>query len=239
MTNQTDAPAAGPADGRPRRVIVLGGRGDIGSAIAGLFSDRGDDVVATGRADLDLGNPASIDSFFARQTPEFDVVVHSAGLNNPKLFADLSAEEIEQSVQVNLMGFLRVLKHLERHLRARGGRVLVISSLYGFLARRGRLPYAVAKHALMGAVKTLAIEWASDGVMINALSPGFVLTKMTTKNNSPEAIAKLVAGIPIGRLGTPREIAEVSHFLCSNANTYLTGQDVVVDGGFSIGGFQG
>jgi 3-oxoacyl-[acyl-carrier protein] reductase len=221
-----------------RRVLVLGGRGDIGSAIAKVFSERGDDVVATGRTELDLSRPETIDSFFARTPPQFDVLIHSAGLNIPKLFASLTTAEIEQSLNVNLHGFLHVLKHIEPHLRERGGYVLVISSLYGFLARRGRLPYVISKHALVGAVKTLAIELAPHRVLVNALSPGFILTKMTTTNNPPHIIARFEAGIPLGRLGSPREIAEVSYFLCSRANTYLTGQDIVVDGGFSIGGFQ-
>jgi 3-oxoacyl-[acyl-carrier protein] reductase len=222
----------------PRRILVLGGRGDIGSAIAQAFAERGDDVVATGRAELELSRPDSINSFFSRSEPRFDVVVHSAGLNNPKPFTSLTAEEIELSLQVNLHGFLRVLKHADPHLRQHGGHILVISSLYGFLARRGRLPYVVSKHALMGAVKTLAIELAPHRILVNALSPGFVMTKMTTKNNSPETIARLQSGIPVGRLATPREIAEIGYFLCSRGNTYITGQDIVVDGGYSIGGFQ-
>lgn len=221
-----------------RRILVLGGRGDIGSAIARVFTERGDKVVTTGRAELELSQPDSIDAFFSTTKPEFHVVIHSAGLNNPKLFADLTAGEIEQSLQVNLLGFLRVLKHLDPYLRKQGGHILVISSLYGFFARRGRLPYVISKHALIGTVKTLAIELAPDRVLVNALSPGYIQTKMTAKNNSPATIARFEAGIPIGRLGAPREIAEVSYFLCSRANTYLTGQDIVVDGGFSIGGFQ-
>jgi len=97
----------------------------------------------------------------------------------------------------------------------------------------------MSKHALQGAVKTLAIEWAPLGVLVNAISPGYISTKMTYKNNSAETIARFIAGIPLGRLGTPEDIAEVASFLCSSNNRYLTGQDLVVDGGFSIGGFQG
>jgi len=116
--------------------------------------------------------------------------------------------------------------------------VLVISSLYGFLARSGRLPYVISKHGLNGAVKTLAIELAPYGVLVNSLSPGYIGTKMTYQNNSEETIAKLVLGIPLGRLGSAEDIAEVAEFLCSKKNKYINGQDIVVDGGFSIGGFQ-
>lgn len=224
---------------RPRKVLILGGRGDIGSATTQLFRSRGDDVTPTGRADLDLADPGGIDRYFASKPADFDVLVHSAGLNNPKVFAELSTAEIAESLQVNVQGFLKVLKHLEPHLRTHGGRVLVISSIYGFLSRRGRLPYSISKHGLIGAVKTLAIELGPHGVLVNALSPGFIMTKLTTKNNSPEMIDKIRGWIPLGRLGTPEEIAEVAWFLCSRANTYINGADIVADGGFSVGGFQG
>lgn len=224
---------------KSRKVLILGGRGDIGTAMAETFRQRGDRVVATGRAEMDLSNPAAIDAFFSANAADFDVVVHSAGLNNPKVFAELSSEEIAQSLQVNVQGFLRVLKYIEPRLRAHGGRVLVISSIYGFLSRRGRLPYSISKHGLIGAVKTLAIELGPHGVLVNALSPGFIMTKLTTKNNNPEMIEKIRGWIPVGRLGTPQEIAELAWFLCSPANTYINGADIVADGGFSVGGFQG
>lgn len=226
-------------DSTSRKVLILGGRGDIGTAMAAAFRQRGDRVVATGRAEMDLANPAAIDAFFGSNAADFDVVVHSAGLNNPKVFAELSSQEIAQSLQVNVQGFLQVLKYIEPHLRAHGGRVLVISSIYGFLSRRGRLPYSISKHGLIGAVKTLAIELGPHGVLVNALSPGFIMTKLTTKNNNPEMIEKIRGWIPVGRLGTPQEIAEAAWFLCSPANTYINGADIVADGGFSIGGFQG
>ena len=222
------------------RTLVLGGKGDIGRAISVRLEAEGNEVLAVGRADFDLGNVGEIDAFFKKNGNGFDILVHSSGINHPKLFNDLTDSEIRESLDVNLHGFLMVARACLPHWRERGfGRVLVISSLYGFLARRGRLPYVMAKHALVGAVKTLAIELAPYGVLVNALSPGYIGTKMTYKNNSSETIAKFVSGIPLGRLGEPEDIAEVAAFLCSSKNRYLTGQDLVVDGGFSVGGFQG
>jgi 3-oxoacyl-[acyl-carrier protein] reductase len=223
------------------RALILGGRGDIGAAIASRLATDGLEVTAVGRHDFDLADNGSIDRFFSeREQGGYEVLVHSAGLNSPKLFEDLSESEIRLSLEANLHGFLHVTRKCLPVWKRRGfGRVLVISSLYGFLARRGRLPYVVSKHALNGAVKTLAIELASSGVLVNALSPGYIKTKMTSQNNSPETIAKFEAGIPVGRLGDPEDIAEVAAFLCSPTNRYLTGQDIVVDGGFSVGGFHG
>jgi 3-oxoacyl-[acyl-carrier protein] reductase len=100
------------------------------------------------------------------------------------------------------------------------------------------LPYVLSKHALNGAVKTLAIELGPSGVLVNSVSPGYIATPLTYRNNSKQDLEKLVAGIPLGRLGEPHEIAKVVEFLCSDLNTYINGQDLVVDGGFSVGGFQ-
>lgn len=230
---------AGATAGAPRRALVLGGRGDIGSAIALRLQQDGLDVTAVGSRDFDMGDPARIDAWFAEHGAAFDVLVHSGGLNVPKPFEQLTDDDIGRAMDVNLHGFLRVARHCLPHWKAHGGgHVLVISSLYGIFGRRGRLPYVMSKHALNGAVKTLAIEWAEYGVLVNALSPGYIGTKMTYKNNPQATIDRFTAGIPLRRLGTPEDIGEVAGFLCSPNNRYLTGQDIVVDGGFSVGGFQ-
>lgn len=217
----------------------MGGKGDIGCAITKKLSSIGVDTADVGRADFDLANPNQIATYFKKNGSQFDILIHSGGLNNPKNFEELTDAEIRESLNSNVLGFLDVVRELTPHWKHEGfGRVLVISSLYGFLGRKGRLPYVISKHALNGAVKTLAIELASHGVLVNALSPGYIATKLTYKNNSTETIERLVSGIPVGRMGTPEDIAEVASFLCSPANQYINGQDLVVDGGYSIGGFQ-
>ena len=113
----------------------------------------------------------------------------------------------------------------------------MISSLYGTTSRVERLPYTLSKHALNGIVKNLAIELSENGVLVNSISPGYINTKMTYINNTKEQINKLERLIPLKRLGKPDEIAELAFFLCSPKNTYINGQDIVVDGGFSVGGF--
>jgi 3-oxoacyl-[acyl-carrier protein] reductase len=217
-------------------VLLLGSHGDIGTAIGARFAAAGHPVTALGRADLDLGQPATIDAWFARNKIAHGVLVHSAGLNVPKRFAELTQEEIEQSFEVNVNGFLRALRHALPGLIAARGRIVVISSLYGFLARAARLPYVMSKHALIGIVKTLALELGPDGVLVNAVSPGYVDTRMTRKNNDAATIAKLVSHIPLGHMARAEDIAEAAYFLGSGANRYITGHDLVVDGGFSVDG---
>lgn len=221
-----------------RRILVLGGTGDIGSAIASQFSN--DTVVAVGSKDVDLANKESVEEFVRLQSQPFDTIIHCAGFNLPGKFEYTSISDIEQSVQANLLGFLPIVKNNIHHWRQTGtGRLVIISSLYGFFARDGRLPYVMSKHGLIGLVKTLAIELGPYGTRVNAVSPGYINTKMTSKNNTEETIAKLVSGIPAGRMGTPEEVAKAVKFLASEDNTYINGQDLIVDGGYSAGGFQG
>jgi 3-oxoacyl-[acyl-carrier protein] reductase len=220
-------------------VIVLGARGDIGAAIVEQFRREGHPVTAVGRQEFDLQRPDEIDDYFSKQRLGWRILVHCAGLNRPKRFDETSVQEIEDSLQANLIGFLRVLKHVSATLTdGQGGRVVMLSSIYGSLGRAGRLPYVMSKHALIGAARTLAIEYGASNVMVNTLSPGYVDTKLTRQNNDAATIERFRSGIPVRRLAAPEDIAEVCSFLCSTRNSYLTGQDIVVDGGFTCGGFQ-
>jgi NAD(P)-dependent dehydrogenase (short-subunit alcohol dehydrogenase family) len=221
------------------RALILGGTGAIGGAIARRFFEVGYSVTCVGRSDFDLGNSDQIDAFFNRMHENFDILVHSSAYNFPSPFESLKAEEIQRSIQTNLLGFLHVVRRCIPYWKlVKRGRIVVVSSLYGFLGRRARLPYVCSKHALNGAVKTLAIELGGSGVLVNSVSPGYFSTSLTQKNNTQAEIEKLVLGIPLGRLGEPEEIARAVEFLCSDANTYINGHDLVVDGGFSVGGFQ-
>lgn len=220
-------------------VLVLGGHGDIGAAIAERFRQAGSEVVAVGRSDFDLTDSSSIEAWFDRPRAPIGVLIHSAGLNHPKRFMDLSDSEIAECFSANVEGFLRVVRRVMPELVISKGRIVVLSSIFGFLSRIGRLPYAMSKHALVGVVKTLALECAADGVLVNAVSPGYIDTRLTRANNDAVTIDRLEAAIPLGRMGLPDEIAELVYFLGSEANRYISGQDVVIDGGFSVDGGRG
>jgi 3-oxoacyl-[acyl-carrier protein] reductase len=223
----------------PPAVLVLGGRGDIGSAITNRFVRAGHHVLPVGRADFDLTQPESIDIWFDRPHSPIGVLIHSAGLNHPKRFAELTDAEIRECFAANVEGFLQVTRRAIPELVALQGRIVVLSSIFGFLSRIGRLPYAMSKHALVGVVKTLALELAEEGVLVNAVSPGYIDTSLTRANNDDATIARLTSSVPLRRLGAPEDVAEVVYFLGSPHNRYVTGQDVVVDGGFSIDGGRG
>jgi 3-oxoacyl-[acyl-carrier protein] reductase len=224
---------------QPWPVLVVGAHGDIGAAIAERFAAAGHLVTKTGRTDFDLRQPSEIDGFFRANSVDCRILVYCAAVNLPRPFDDSLVEDIEDTFKPNLFGLLRVLKHVSPTLAdGHGGRIVGVSSIYGFLARRGRLPYVMAKHAMVGAMKTLAIEYGPRNVLSNALSPGYVNTRLTSQNNDEATIEKFRAGIPLGRLANVEDIAEVAYFLSSPQNRYINGQDIVVDGGFTCGGFQ-
>jgi len=221
-----------------KTVLVLGGGGDIGKAVCARLKAEGYAVDAPSSAVLDLADTRSIEAFFARQSRLYWGVVHSAGYNRPKPYRQITAEDIGRTLAVNALGFFEVLKHVLPRMGRSGGSIVAVSSLYGTFARPGRLPYVMSKHALNGLVKTLALELGPEGITVNAVSPGFVDTKMTRRNNNAAALKSFREKIPLGRLALPSDIANAVSFLLDPRARYITGQDIVVDGGYSAGGFQ-
>ncbi len=219
------------------KVFLTGGTGDIGSAIKECFKKNGYDVIAPSRAELNLEESDSIERYFQNNSNEFNIFVHCAGYNNPMLIKDMEFSNIEKTAKINYLSFIQIMKYiLPDMVKNKYGKVLAISSLYGSFARQGRLAYVTSKHALQGAVKTYACEYGKDNILFNSLSPGFVMTKMTRKNNSDEVIKKLTATIPLERMAETAEIAETVLYLCSDKNSYITGQNIIIDGGCTAEG---
>lgn len=219
-----------------RTVFVTGGARGIGAAIVRRFEAAGHRVLAPTRAELDLADLDALEAALPEHPGrDADVLVHCAAINPVAPLAELSLADWRRTQDVNLGSAFLLVRALGPRMAARGwGRIVLVSSAYSFLARPGRAAYAASKGGLNALARTAALEFAEAGVLVNAVCPGFVDTDMTRRNNPPEAIARLEASIPLGRLATPEAIADMVHHLGSDANTYVTGQAVVVDGGFSI-----
>lgn len=188
---------------------------------------------------LDASNDEAVKAYVNRLDRRVDCLVYAAGVNNPKPFEECTPENLKTTLETNTLGFVSAVRACVPAMRRmRFGRIVVLSSLYGLISRKNRLPYALSKHALTGAVQTLSLELAGDGILVNAVSPGFVMTKMTVKNNSPQRIRSIERAIPLKRMATGQDIALAVRFLCSPENTYITGQNIVVDGGYMAGGWQ-
>ena len=220
-----------------KKAFITGGNGEIGSSIVEIFKNNGYKVISPNSKELDLRDSKLIDEYFNHNN-NFDIFIHCAGINNPSLIEDLDFNNIKETMQINTFSFYEILKKLMPYQKINGGYILAISSLYGQISKAGRTAYAMSKHALIGLIKTAAIELGRYNIKVNAISPGFVDTNLTRKNNDSNKIKFLEEGIPLGNMAKQTDIANVAYFLCSEKNTYITGQDITVDGGFICGGFQ-
>lgn len=222
-----------------KRVLILGASGGIGREIAACFRNYHAVTDTPSHSMLDLADEQSIKNYFAGNDAKYDAVVYSAGINNPEHFENISTELLQRTYSVNTLGFISVCREILPGMKELGGgRIVVLSSLYGVVSRKKRLPYALSKHALIGAVQTMALEFAKYNILVNAVSPGFINTELTSQNNSPERIAELLQDVPLQRLGEGADIGEIAAFLCSDKNRYITGQNIIADGGILAGGWQ-
>lgn len=218
-----------------RTVLVTGGARGMGAAIVDRLSSDGWHVHAPSRAELDLADPASIEVFLAATPIEFDGLVLNAGINNPQPIVDMSDTLLNQTLEVNLRSSIQLVQRIAPAMAQRGfGRIVGVSSLYAQRSRADRVAYSISKAGLEALLRSVTVEYASQGVLTNAIAPGFVDTELTRRNNAPDALRSLIARIPVGRLARVDEVADAVAFLLSPSNTYITGQVVGIDGGWSV-----
>jgi glucose 1-dehydrogenase len=185
----------------------------------------------------DLGDPQVPGQLVAAAIGEFgglDALVSNAGIANPGLLKDCSLEDWDHMFSVNLRGAWLLAKASYRHLRESRGAACFTSSMSGQLPHAGSGAYSPSKAALTLLAQTLALEWAPDGIRVNVVSPGMTRTGMTEQMYLDPQIKKARENIiPLSRIGDPRDIANVIEFLVGPLSSYVTCQDVCVDGGFS------
>ena len=160
-----------------------------------------------------------------------DILVNNAGINKDQLLIRMKPEDFDSVINVNLRGAFLCTRYVMTHLiRQRSGRVINMSSVVGLSGNPGQANYAAAKAGLVGLTKAVAREVASRNVTVNALAPGYITTSMV-EELSEETQAQVLARIPMGRFGTPEDVAEAVVFLCSDGASYITGQVLTIDGG--------
>ena len=216
-----------------RVALITGASRGIGAATAELFKKAGARVLTPSRSELDLSDNSSIERYISSVEDSIDILVNNAGINFLAGLEELDQEVLGQILQVNLVAPLILTQLVAKKMKAnRYGRVVNISSIWSVVAKERRLAYAASKSAMNGVTRTLAIELGEHGILVNAIAPGYVNTELTSQNNSPEQIQLISNSIPLHRLAEPEEIAEMVAFLCSEKNSYMTGQVLVVDGGY-------
>ena len=219
-----------------RSVLITGAARGIGAAIAARYRADGWHVVTPSRAELDLSDAAAVERFCAHDDlGEIDVLVNNAGENVLGRIDTLPDADLRRMVQTNLLSVWSLLRRFAGPMaERRWGRIVNVASVYGIKSRAARGAYTASKAALIGLTKTIAIEYGAGNVLANAVAPGFIDTDLTRRNNTPEQIAALCAQVPLGRMASTDEIAVLAAWLGSEANTYVTGQTIVADGGFLI-----
>lgn len=219
----------------PRTALITGGARGIGAAICAELSARGDVVIAPARSEMDLEQPDSVENYLtANAGRPIDILINNAGINFLEPLTELKQETWERMWQVNLTSALRLLQGLAPEMQRRGwGRVLNVSTIFSLVTKESRAAYSMTKAALNALTRSAAVEFGGGNVLVNSLAPGYVDTALTRQNNTPEALAAICAMIPLGRMAEAAELARAAAFLVSEENTYLTGQTLVVDGGFT------
>ena len=163
-----------------------------------------------------------------------DILVNNAGITNDKLILQMSAEDFDRVIDVNLKGAFYMTRHVYSHMaRRRAGRIINITSVAGIMGNAGQANYASAKAGLLGLTKTTAKELAGRGVTCNAIAPGFIQTDMTGAL-SRSVQERALDAIPQGRMGQPEDVAQLAAFLASDQAGYITGEVIRVDGGLCI-----
>ena len=235
-------------DTHPGRVVlVTGGTRGIGLACARAFAAGGDRVAVTHRTDpvagfvsvpCDVSSAESVGAAFDQVESELgkvEVVVANAGITKDNLLLRMTDDDFTSVVDTNLGGAFRVVKRaVPGMLRARKGRIVLISSVVGLLGSGGQVNYAASKSGLIGLARSLVRELGSRDITANVVAPGFVDTDMTAglADDRREAI---IGQVPLGRMATVEEIAGVVTWLASDAAAYITGAVIPVDGGLGMG----
>lgn len=214
--------------------FITGGARGLGYAIKKKFLSHDIQVIAPSREEMELSDISSIQRYLSKLDKKIDILINNAAENTINEIKNINIEDWVRMLQVNLTTAFIITQKIVPQMAKRGfGRIVNIASCYGFRARVGRASYSVTKAGLDALTRATALELAPCGVLVNTVSPGFVNTELTHKNNSLEQIQSLLSRVPLGRLAEPSEIAKVVYFLASSENTYITGQNIMVDGGFT------
>jgi 3-oxoacyl-[acyl-carrier protein] reductase len=218
----------------PRKVLLTGGSRGIGRAIAEMLQAEGHEVHAPSREEMDLANLESVQSYLKSLTWQPDILINNGGLNKINPLDAMQLEDWQAIINVNLTTPFLLIQGVAAGMKERRwGRIVNISSCYSLVSRVGRIAYTASKAGLNGLTQSAAVELAPHNILVNAICPGFVETDMTKQNNNPEQIAALLTQVPLGRLAQVEEIAALVSFLVSERNTFITGQAIPIEGGFT------
>lgn len=246
-----------------KRAVITGATRGIGLAVAEQFLSLGASVCIAARdaeqvrrqvrrwnetdrssigIDADVSEKEGrrrLTDFVRERWDSLDILVNNAGTNIRKKAIDFTLEEYEFLMRTNVLSTFELCRAFHPLLKASGGgSVVVMGSTAGLLSLRTGAPYAMTKAALHRMTQNLAVEWAPDGIRVNAIAPWYIRTPLVeTVLKDPAYLKDVLDRTPMKRIGEPEEVAAVAAFLCMPAASYVTGQVIAIDGGFSVFGF--
>ena len=235
--------------------LITGGARGIGKEIAVLFAKEGANIALcdvdlaqaeeTAREIQDLGreglafkadvtDPKDVQDMVDKildKLKKLDILINNAGITRDNLILRMSEDEWDKVIAVNLKGCFLCTKAASKvMLKQRSGRIVNIASIIGIMGNAGQANYAASKAGIIGLTKSVAKELSGRGICVNAIAPGFIKTEMTARL-SEDIQKRMLSAIPLGRFGTPRDVADLASFLSSEDSSYITGQVIQVDGG--------
>jgi NAD(P)-dependent dehydrogenase (short-subunit alcohol dehydrogenase family) len=242
--------------------VVTGGSRGIGSAIVELFLEHGAAVMFCGREEstgreveaqldqpervafrpADVSSEADVAQLVEECADRFgppSILVNNAGVNANYDAVAMTEEEWDRFFAIDLKAAWLAAKHVLPHMKRAGrGSIVNVSSLHAFVTLEGFFPYAAAKSGLLGLTRSLALDYGMHGIRVNVVAPGFIRTRLVQQSidRAPDAQAAerdMVAGVALGRIGAPEEVAQTVRFLVSREASYITGASIVVDGGLT------
>jgi len=219
-----------------KRVLVTGASRGIGKQISDDLESLGAEVVKLDSRQYDLTSSEQLYLLaddLRNVVPRIDVCINNAGINIIDNLEDIKTDDYERIMRINTQApFMIVQAIVDKMKENNYGRIVNISSIFGHCTKEKRMSYTTSKYALIGMTKTMAVELAPHNILANSVAPGFTETELTAKILGAKGIKEMSSMVPMKRMATPKEISKVVLFLASEENTYLTGQNIIVDGGF-------
>ncbi len=236
-----------------KTALITGATQGIGEGIANSLWELGCNLIVTGLETnppkriikktrfnyhrLDFLDPKSLNKFlnYIKKINNIDILINNAGICINQPIDKIAEENWNKVLQVNLTGPMILMKTVAKIMKKRKkGKIVNISSIFGVVSKETRNAYSASKTGLIGLTRATSLDLVKYNILVNALCPGFTLTKLTKSVLGKAGIDKIRKTIPLQRLAKVDDIANVALFLCSDLNTYITGQTIIVDGGFTI-----
>jgi len=216
-----------------RKVLVTGASRGIGRTIVEILKKTNKyNILTPSRDELELTDSDSIDNYVVKNN-DIDILINNAGMNIINYIQDVKDADIKSMFLTNIIAPIKLVRGIVPHMMEKHyGRIVNISSIWGITSKEKRSIYSATKFGINGITKTLAKELGKYNILVNSICPGYVDTEMTKKNVTEIDKKEILKNIPLNRFAEPIEIGYLVKFLISDENTYITGQSIIIDGGF-------